>query len=209
MAKRPPSSPLPLDRALESLLWASLHRSRSAILNGLVVVNGTVETNPSRIVQPATDEIDVAGEPLTIGASATATVIVHKPAGMPVEPTIDEIDLYDLLPIRDGWSAPCGTLTRQGAGLVLLTNDPDHADAEASAWSVLSEDQEEREGVRQRVRLGPFRIDDLEGGSWQRLTGDQVAALDAMVSAGIDHRTPLDQVWEEIVRAAREHERGG
>ena len=30
--------------------------------------------------------------------------------------------------------------------------------------------------------------------------------LDALVAAGIDDRTPLDQVWEEIARSAKEHE---
>ena len=206
MARRPSVPPLPLDRALESLLWASVRRSRAAIREGLVVVNGTIVEDPSRIVNPARDEIDVAGEPLTKGASKTVTLIVHKPHDVRVEPTPDEIDLYDLLPEREGWSAPCGTLTSDQAGLVLLTSDPAHADVEASPWHGLSADLDVVNGVTTRTRLGPFSLDDLESGSWQRLTGDAVGALDAMISAGIDDRTPLDQVWEEIARAAREHE---
>ncbi len=206
MARRPSVPPLPLDRALESLLWASLHRSRAAIREGLTVVNGQVVRDPSRIVNPSRDEIDVAGEPLTKGASKHTTVIVHKPPGVAVDPTDDELDLYDLLPERDGWYAPCGTLTRDQAGLVLLTTNVDHDDREASPWAVLSSDLSEIKGVVTRTRLGPFSIEDLAEGGWQRVTGDAVGALDALVAAGIDDRTPLDQVWEEIARAAREHE---
>lgn len=207
MAKRPSVPPLRLDRALEALLWASLHRSRAAIRNRRVVVNGVIEDDPARIVNPARDEIDVGGEPLTKGASRYVAVLVHKPVGIPVDPTVDEIDLYDLLPERDGWFAPCGTLRREDGGLVLLSSDPDHEDAESSRWSVLSTDVRPLDGdAIIRTRLGPFVIDDLEEGSWQRLPGDAIGALDAAVDAGIDDRTPLDQVWEEIARAAREHE---
>ena len=98
MAKRPSVPPLRLDRALESLFWASLHRSRKAILEGLVVINGVVVTDPARIVNPYRDEIDVAGEPLTQGASRFTTVLVHKPTNVAVLPTDTELDLYDVLP---------------------------------------------------------------------------------------------------------------
>ena len=54
----------------------------------------------------------------------------------------------------------------------------------------------------ERTRLGPFNVNELERGAWQRLTDLEVAALDDMVSAGINDATPLENVYEEIVRSA-------
>lgn len=53
-----------------------------------------------------------------------------------------------------------------------------------------------------RARVGPFTADDLERGSWQRVKTGEIAALDAMLAAGIDDSTALDDVYDEIVRSA-------
>lgn len=53
-----------------------------------------------------------------------------------------------------------------------------------------------------RTRVGPFSIKDYEQGAWQRLRPGEIAALDEMMVSGINDATPLDNVYEEIVRSA-------
>ncbi len=209
MSARPRPLRLPLSLALEYLTWSDSRRALTFIHEGLVVVNGRVMADAEHVVDVLRDEIDVAGEPLTTGAAKTIAVVLNKPIGYAIGHTNHDVGLFEMVGLRDlGWHVPYD-LPMMRAGLMLLTTDNDHADVVASPWSLLTTTNELRNGTPTCVRLGPFRIEDLQSGSWQRLTGHQVAALDAMLASGIADHTPLEDVWNEIARAAREHERGG
>lgn len=52
------------------------------------------------------------------------------------------------------------------------------------------------------TRHGPFRASDLEPDSWRRLTPDEAASVEALVTSGLHDDVDVDQIWEAIARGA-------
>jgi 23S rRNA pseudouridine2605 synthase len=89
----------------------------------MVKVNGTVELEPGRRVEPAVDQVTVRGRPLP-GPSTLRYLLVHKPIGMITtlhdpegRPTVRQ-----LLPPGPRLF-PVGRLDADTSGLLLVTND--------------------------------------------------------------------------------------
>jgi 16S rRNA U516 pseudouridylate synthase RsuA-like enzyme len=55
----------------------------------------------------------------------------------------------------------------------------------------------------ERRRLGPFRATDVNCGSWRRLDDTEKESLLSAVSMGLDDATPLDEIWDALLRKSR------
>ena len=91
---------------------------------GRVTVDGAVERDNGRKIDPQTQEIACDGE--TLGGARCKVVMLHKPAGFvtatedPVERTVMEV-----LPPQYRELKPVGRLDKATEGLLLFTNDGD------------------------------------------------------------------------------------
>ena len=120
------------DRLQKILARAGVASRRAAeelIVAGRVSVNGRVVTRLGSVADPAHDEIRVDGH--RIARAPARTVMLHKPAG--VMTTLSDPrgrqTVRDLLPKELGYVFPVGRLDYQSAGLLLLTNDGELAEA--------------------------------------------------------------------------------
>ncbi len=105
---------------------ASRRAAEELILAGKVSVNGTVEKNVARRVDPATDKISVKGRALPT-QSETLVLSLYKPVGV-VSTTHDpdgKPTVLQYLPeeYKKTRLYPVGRLDEESEGLVLLTND--------------------------------------------------------------------------------------
>jgi 23S rRNA pseudouridine2605 synthase len=112
-----------LERALSKLGLASRSEARRVIRDGLVRVNGRVETNPLAAVHPERDRLAVAGR--TAAARPWRTIAFHKPRGTMTtrrdpegRPTV-----FDVLGAEADGLIAVGRLDLATAGLLLLTTD--------------------------------------------------------------------------------------
>jgi pseudouridine synthase len=112
-----------LERALSKLGLASRSEARQLIRDGVVRVNGRVETNPLASVHPERDRIDAAGR--AAARRAWRTIAFHKPRGVVTtrrdpegRPTV-----FDLLGSESDGLVAVGRLDLATSGLLLLTTD--------------------------------------------------------------------------------------
>jgi 23S rRNA pseudouridine2605 synthase len=87
-------------------------------------VNGVVERDPARWIDPRADHVAVDGAPASDQAERVVLVL-HKPAGF-VTTRVDpggRPTVYDLLGDVGHWVFPVGRLDRDTSGLLVLTND--------------------------------------------------------------------------------------
>lgn len=113
-----------LDKFLSDSGALTRSQARSAVKAGRVTVDGTVERDSGKKIDPAAQTVCLDGKPL--GGKERVVLMLNKPAGFvtatqdPREPTVME-----LLPPE--WKhlelKPVGRLDKQTEGLLLLTND--------------------------------------------------------------------------------------
>jgi 23S rRNA pseudouridine2605 synthase len=112
-----------LARALSKFGLASRSAAVVMIRDGRVQVDGRVERNPNRWLDPRMAHIDVDGARLV--AADHQYLAMHKPAGY-VTTSSDERGretVYALLPPDLSWLFPVGRLDKDSSGLLFFTND--------------------------------------------------------------------------------------
>ena len=112
-----------LARALSKFGLASRSAAVVMIREGRVQVDGRVERNPNRWLDPRTARIEVDGARLI--AADHQYLAMHKPAGY-VTTSSDERGretVYALLPPDLPWLFPVGRLDKETSGLLFFTND--------------------------------------------------------------------------------------
>jgi 23S rRNA pseudouridine2605 synthase len=104
-------------------------QARELLASGLVTVDGRVERDPGRWVDPGRVSIAVAGRPLE--DAPRIYLAVHKPKGYVTTRRDPEgrRTVYDLLGELGAWVGPVGRLDRDTSGLLLFTNDTALAEA--------------------------------------------------------------------------------
>ena len=123
-SSRPYRPRVSLTRALSKMGRGSRTRARGWIEEGRVRVNGLVETDGARRVDPAKDRIEVDG--ISTPSPEKVYLLLNKPRGL-VTTASDErgrATVYDCLGREDlPWLAPVGRLDKASEGLLLFTND--------------------------------------------------------------------------------------
>jgi 23S rRNA pseudouridine2605 synthase len=113
-----------LARALSKLGHGSRTQALGWIGEGKVRVNGLVETDGARRVDPAEDRVEVEGR--AIPSAEKVYLVLNKPRGL-VTTASDEkgrATVYDCLGKEDlPWLTPVGRLDKASEGLLLFTND--------------------------------------------------------------------------------------
>ncbi len=125
----PDSAPqgIRLNKALADAGVAARRKAEDLIRAGRVSVNGEVETNLGRRIDPAADELAVDGEVVARPASLVH-LMLNKPAGYLTAVTDERSrTIMELLPADRGRLFPIGRLDRDTEGLLLVTNDGDLA----------------------------------------------------------------------------------
>ncbi len=119
---RPPK--VSLGRALSKLGYCSRSQAGELIGEGRVRVNGTVEANEARRVDPRGDRIEVDGR--RIASEKKVYLVFNKPRGYVTTRSDEEgrPTVYDFLEDEGlPWVAPAGRLDKASEGLLLFTND--------------------------------------------------------------------------------------
>lgn len=140
-----------LDRALSRLGACSRAQARAWVEAGRVRVDGAVEFDPERWVDPERQRLEIDGQ--AIEARAPIYLALHKPKGVITSrgDPAGRRTVYELLGELSQWVAPVGRLDRDSSGLLLFTNDSVWADGvTAPAGSIVK---------RYRVQAAP-RVDD-------------------------------------------------
>lgn len=117
-----------LPRALSKLGYCSRSEATALVEGGRVAVNGTVERNAARRVDPRNDRIAVDGS--VVHASKRIYLMLNKPRGV-VTTASDElgrVTVHELLADSLGHLSAVGRLDKDSEGLLLLTNDTRWAD---------------------------------------------------------------------------------
>ena len=93
------------------------------VRNGDVTVNGVVEREPSRAIDPMADKVMLSGR--AVNSKEYAYILLNKPAGYVTtcEAQFDQSGVLCLLPPDWRHLKPVGRLDKDTQGLLLLTND--------------------------------------------------------------------------------------
>jgi len=129
IAVRRPAPRVTLARALSKLGVLSRTQARAAIAAGRVAVDGSIERDPDRWLDPAGAVIELDG--VRAERTERCYLAMHKPVGV-VTTRADERGrrtVYELLPDGLPFVSPVGRLDRDSSGLLLFTNDTQLADA--------------------------------------------------------------------------------
>lgn len=117
-----------LDRFLSRAGVGSRSQAQDWIAAGRVRVDGRIERDGQRWIDPAVQRVTLDGEP--VRALARVVLMLHKPVGCVTTRSDPQgrRTVYDLLGELPAWVAPVGRLDRDTSGLLLFTNDSDLAD---------------------------------------------------------------------------------
>lgn len=113
-----------IDKMLSNIGLGSRSQIKTDAKTGCIKVNGTIEKNPSKIIDTDKDEIKYKNE--VVKYIQYIYLMMNKPAGV-VSATEDNYDktVVDLLEEKDKFYAPfpVGRLDKDTEGLLILTND--------------------------------------------------------------------------------------
>lgn len=166
-----------LARVLSRLGVCSRSEAARRIVSGRVRVNGRLARDPGMPVDPATDLIEMDGQPLS--TRERLCIAVNKPRGLVVSASDEQgrDTIYALLQGADlPWLAPVGRLDKASEGLLLMSNDP--------AWAARLTDPEAHVAKTYRVRVrgvpDPVTLAHLRAGvvdKGERLTAESVRII--------------------------------
>ena len=143
MAKSPRHG---LARVLSRMGVCSRSEATRRIVSGRVRMNGRLARDPEMPANPATDLIEMDGQPLQV--RERVCVAVNKPRGLVVSAS-DEQGRDTIYSLLQGaglpWLAPVGRLDKASEGLLLMSNDP--------AWAAHLTDPEAHVAKTYRVQV--------------------------------------------------------
>ena len=111
-----------LDKYLADMGCGTRSQVKQEISKGRVTVNGTTVKRPEYKVDSASDQVCLAGEPVSY--AKFEYYMLNKPAGV-VSATKDPVEktVLDLIDSRRADLFPAGRLDKDTEGLLLITND--------------------------------------------------------------------------------------
>lgn len=116
-----------LNKVLAESGIASRRKADELIFAGAVSVDGVVETNPGRRVDPARERVEVNGAPLAAPPPTSLLFMLNKPAGVVTTASDPQgrRTVLDLFPeeLKRARLFPVGRLDYFSEGLLLLTTD--------------------------------------------------------------------------------------
>ena len=117
-----------LNRYISVCGVTSRRKSEAIILDGRVVVNNSIVTDPALNVDPENDVVTLDGNPLVINPEKRY-YILNKPVGVIVSvgDTHGRKTVIDLLGVETNGVFPVGRLDADTSGVLLLTDDGDLA----------------------------------------------------------------------------------
>ena len=113
-----------INRFLASCGIASRRAADQLVLDGRVMVNGTVITTPGIMVNPSRDEVIVDGERFAQPEARKVYILLNKPRNV-ITTNSDEKNremVLDFIDVKER-VFPVGRLDRKTTGVILLTND--------------------------------------------------------------------------------------
>ena len=113
-----------INRFLASCGIASRRAADQLILDGRVMVNGTVITKPGIMVSPSRDEVIVDGQRFAQPEARKVYILFNKPRNV-ITTNSDEKNremVLDFIDVKER-IFPVGRLDRKTTGVILLTND--------------------------------------------------------------------------------------
>ncbi len=113
-----------INRFLASCGIASRRAADQLVLDGRVMVNGTVITTPGIMINPSKDEVIVDGERFAQPEARKVDILLNKPRNV-ITTNSDEKNremVLDFIDVKER-VFPVGRLDRKTTGVILLTND--------------------------------------------------------------------------------------
>ena len=113
-----------INRFLASCGIASRRAADQLVLDGRVMVNGTVITTPGIMINPSRDEVIVDGERFAHPEARKVYILLNKPRNV-ITTNSDEKNremVLDFIDVKER-VFPVGRLDRKTTGVILLTND--------------------------------------------------------------------------------------
>ncbi len=113
-----------INRFLASCGIASRRAADQLVLDGRVMVNGTVITTPGIMINPSRDEVIVDGERFAQPEARKVYILLNKPRNV-ITTNSDEKNremVLDFIYVKER-VFPVGRLDRKTTGVILLTND--------------------------------------------------------------------------------------
>ena len=113
-----------INRFLASCGIASRRAADQLVLDGRVMVNGTVITTPGIMINPSKDEVIVDGERFAQPEARKVYILLNKPRHV-ITTNSDEKNremVLDFIDVKER-VFPVGRLDRKTTGVILLTND--------------------------------------------------------------------------------------
>jgi pseudouridine synthase len=113
-----------INRFLASCGIASRRAADQLVLDGRVMVNGTVVTTPGIMINPSKDEVIVDGERFAQPEARKVYILLNKPRNV-ITTNSDEKNremVLDFIDVKER-VFPVGRLDRKTTGVILLTND--------------------------------------------------------------------------------------
>ncbi|HWR01124.1 MAG TPA: pseudouridine synthase [Chlorobaculum sp.] len=124
MKKQVPEEKVRINKYLAMCGVASRRAADQMVLDGLVMVNGSIISEPGLKVDPKNDEVVVDGRFLAKPEEHKVYILFNKPKNV-ITTSHDERDrqqILDFIDVRER-IFPVGRLDRKSTGLLLLTND--------------------------------------------------------------------------------------
>ena len=113
-----------INRFLASCGIASRRAADQLVIDGRVMVNGTVITTPGVMINPSRDEVIVDGERFAQPEARKVYILLNKPRNV-ITTNSDEKNremVLDFIDVKER-VFPVGRLDRKTTGVILLTND--------------------------------------------------------------------------------------
>jgi 16S rRNA U516 pseudouridylate synthase RsuA-like enzyme len=121
-----------LTDALVSMKWASRRIAVNAVHDGRVTVNGQPIRDSNVTIQATEDVIRIDGQVRLHRNASPVVIVFNKPIAMPGSREEGKQSLYTLVENKRPWFSPNGVLPSTVSGIVLLTNDKQHRNEQAS-----------------------------------------------------------------------------